>query len=49
MEMHGIEPHEVRRIIDAPGIELIDVQENGSAGDQWTSYQYTIRKAGHVR
>jgi ubiquinone/menaquinone biosynthesis C-methylase UbiE len=44
MLMHGVEPEEVRRLLEQSGARIIDVTQNESAGGDWLSFRYCATK-----
>lgn len=44
MLMYGVRRDEVERILMDSGTKIIDVMENKSAGEAWTSFRYCVSK-----
>ena len=44
MEMHGIKPDKISIYLQKIGAKLIDIKQNNSDNDAWTSYLYCICK-----
>lgn len=44
MEMYGVPRDEVQQILAQQGVEVLDVQPDDAAGEQWTSFTYIGRK-----
>ena len=44
MEMHGIPQNEVIRLVESKGGNILDIQEDFTAGMDWKSYRYCISK-----
>lgn len=45
MQMHGLAPTEVRRLIAEAGGDVVDVAADTSAGPHWESFRYTVRRS----
>jgi hypothetical protein len=44
MQMYSIPKPEIIEAVEALGATVIDVHEDGLAGDGWLSYCYCVRK-----
>lgn len=44
MEMHGIRREDLVRFREQHGAIVIDVAADHSAGDEWLSFRYCVRK-----
>ena len=44
MEMHGIPQNEVIRLVESKGGNILDIQEDFTAGKDWKSYRYCVSK-----
>ncbi len=45
MEMHGVKKEKVLEIIKDAGVEVLAVDKDNAAGENWISYCYTVRRA----
>jgi ubiquinone/menaquinone biosynthesis C-methylase UbiE len=44
MEMYGTHPDQVKKALNRPDLEFLEIRENQNAGSKWLSYRYTVRK-----